>query len=135
MPYKKQRHDEVDEGLLDLLTRIALVLAFLYVLTLIGSWFTDRGHFWELAAYGFLAVIAVMGALLGWQQIQEKLRLRKIRKLRDSIQHSGQEEYILNFINRFRMEGSGKRGWSFRGYHFDWNRISDLEKVLNGESL
>ena len=47
-----------------------------------------------------------------------------------SIQQSGQEEYIINFINRFRMEGEGKRGWSFRDHRFDWDRISDLEKVL-----
>jgi len=96
----------------------------------LGSWFTNKARFWKLAAYGLLTALGVVGVLLGWRQIQVRLRLRKVRKLRDSIQRSGQEEYILNFINRFRMEGEGKRGWSFRNHYFAWNRIADLEKVL-----
>ena len=130
MPFRKQHPDETDEELFDQLGRIVGVITLLYLLALIGSWFTNRAQFWKLAAYGLLTVLGVVGVLLGWRQIQVKLRLRKVRKLRDSIQRSGQGEYILNFINRFRMEGEGNRGWSFRNHHFDWNRISDLEKVL-----
>jgi HJR/Mrr/RecB family endonuclease len=71
-----------------------------------------------------------VGVILGWRQIQAELRVRKVQKLRDSIHRSGQEQYVLNFITRFRMEGEGNRGWSFLNHHFDWNRIADLEKVL-----
>jgi len=130
MAFKKQRHDDADDAFLDLLGRIAVVIAILYFLSLVGAWFTNRAEFWKLAAYGFLAALAVVGVLLGWRQVQRKLRTMKVRTLRDSIQRTGQEEYILNFINRFRMEGRGKRGWSFRNYYFDWDRIADLEKVV-----
>lgn len=130
MPYRKQRHDKTDEELRDQLGRIVGAIALLYFLALLGSWFTNKTQFWKLAAYGLLTGVGVVCALLGWRQIQAKLRLRKLGKLRDSIQQNGQQEYIVNFINRFRMEGEGKRGWSFRNYHFDWDRIADLEKVL-----
>jgi len=128
MTYKKQRHSETDED--NPFERIVGAIALLYLLALLGSWFTNKAQFWKLAAYGLLTALGVVGVLLGWRQIQVRLRLRKVRKLRDSIQRSGQEEYILNFINRFRIEGEGKRGWSFRNHYFDWNRIADLEKVL-----
>jgi hypothetical protein len=73
------------------LGRIVGAIALLYFLALLGSWFTNKAQFWKLAAYGLLTGVGVVGALLGWRQIQAKLRLRKLRKLRASIQQSAVE--------------------------------------------
>jgi HJR/Mrr/RecB family endonuclease len=135
MSYRKRHYQDPDEDLRDLFARIAATIALLYGLSLLFNLYSNRAEFWKLAGYGLAVVVVLLGALFAWRKVQEKLRRRKVHSLMANVQQSGQEEYILNFINRFGMEGSSTRGWSFRNYHFDWNRISDLEKVLSERGM
>jgi restriction system protein len=60
-----------------------------------------------------------------------------LHRLLDNVRRHGQEEQIINFINRFGTLNRKGNGWPYRNYKFDWYRINDLEKDLieNGVPL
>jgi hypothetical protein len=103
----------------------------LYFLYLFFQYFTNRANFWKWLIYGILIFIIILSGILCWGKWRENKKRDRLEKLIKEVRSAGQEEYIINFINRFGLEGRKGYGWSFRNHFFDWERINDLERDLS----
>lgn len=116
-----------ENSLLEDLLYPPLILYFLYLVYL---FFTNRANFWRWVFYGCLAFGGLIAILFFCQRIRSKLFWKRFKQTLRRLKESGKEEYLKNFISRFGFEGKKGKGWSFRNYSFDWDRINDLKKIL-----
>ena len=114
----------------DLFGEIISAILFAYFLYLLFQWFVNRANFWRWLIYGIIVVAIIVLGIYGWRRWRENIKEKRFERLLEEVRNTGQEEYIINFINRFGFEGKKGRSWSFRNYFFDWERIDDLEKDL-----
>lgn len=122
--YKRQHTDGDDLwGLIE-------GLGGFYVLYLILQYFINRANFWRWLIYGLIFVVIIILGISGWRRWRENIRWKRSRELIEEVRNAGQEEYLINFINRFGFEGKKSGSWSFRNHFFDWERIDDLERFL-----
>ena len=128
---KKYRKD----SFLDLILDIVLMVGTLLIFYMALLYFTDKAQFWNWFIYGIIIIIAIIGFILLKRYLdkvkkkkkEERFLERKFKILKD-IQNSNQMEYLNNFISRFGSET--KRGWKYRNYIFDPNRLDDLQQIL-----
>jgi len=105
-------------------------LVGLFILYLVSLYFTNRANFWRWLIYGVVFVLLLMTAVLGWRTMKIKRKRQHLTRIVENICSAGLEDYVKNFISRFGFEGRKGEGWKFRNHLFEWERISDLEKIL-----
>jgi len=127
----RRQYDSEENPLAGVITGIL----FLYIFYLIVEFLTNRANFWKWLIYGLLIIVFVVSGISGWNRWRKNKAKKRFEKLTDEIRSTGQEEYIINFINRFGLEGRSGNGWSFRNHFFDWHRIDDLEQVLTEKNI
>ncbi len=123
------------DSFLDLILDIIEVVGTLLIFYMALLYFTDKAKFWNWFIYGIIIIIAIIGFILlnkHFNKVKEKKKEerfleRKFKILKD-IKNSNQMEYLNNFISRFGSET--KRGWKYRNYIFDPNRLDDLQQIL-----
>jgi len=128
---RRYKQDSLLDLVIDIFGMVGLLLFFYMVLL----YFTDKAQFWNWFIYGIIIVIAIIGLILlkryfdkVKKEKQEKRFLERKFKILQDIQNNNQMEYLQNFISRFGSET--KRGWEYRNYVFDYNRLEDLEQIL-----
>lgn len=124
------------ESWLDLLLDIAPPIGGLFGLYLMYLYLVDKNKLKQLIIYLVVIAIAIIIFALFKKYINkikeqkvEALFLEHRTQILDAIQKAGRMEYLNNFITRFGSET--KRGWRYRDYVFDWNRLDDLLEILN----
>lgn len=123
--YRKQ-YDEEEDGLGKLIEG----LGGLYLICLIFLYIANRASFWRWLIYGFIFLVIIVLGVWCWRMWRENIKQKRLERLIEKIRNAGQENYIINFINRFGFEGKKGKSWVCRDYLFDWERINDLERVL-----
>jgi len=128
---RRYKQDSLLDLVIDIFGMVGLLLIFYMALL----YFTDKAQFWNWFIYGIIIVIAIIGLILlkryfdkVKKEKQEKRFLERKFKILQDIQNNNQMEYLQNFISRFGSET--KRGWEYRNYVFDYNRLEDLEQIL-----
>jgi len=127
----KRKYNEEDD-LLDKIITGVIVFYFFYLLLF---YFTNRTKFWHWLGYGFAVAVIIIGGLIGFRKWKQKRQAARLSKLLEQIRNKGQEDYIDNFISRFGFEGKKGKGWTFRNHFFEWERITDFEKVLREKGI
>lgn len=128
----RRRHSREEENpLFDL---IATIFG-LYALYLLLLWFTDKTDFVLWVIYGIVAAAVVSGVLIGFQRFKKKRKENYLSSLLVRVREKGQEDYIDNFINRFGHDGKKGNSFMVRDYSFAWERVNDLEKVLQEKGI
>lgn len=122
----RRRHHSDDDPFGEIISTI-LVVYFLY---LVYQYFTNRANFWRWFIYGLIFVVIIILGISGWKRWRENIKCKRSKGLIEEVRNAGQEEYLINFINRFGFEGKKSGSWSFRNHFFDWERINDLERFL-----
>ncbi len=84
---------------------------------------------------GIKFLLIVGGIVVLYKFLKKKFRENHRNNLVKNLKTADQEEYLLNFINRFGLESGNIDGFSFRNYNFDWNRIDDLLKILKEKNV
>lgn len=77
----------------------------------------------------------VIGGQIVLRKWKQKRKDERLAKLVEEIRSKEQEDYINNFISRFGFEGKKGKSWNFRNHFFEWERITDLEKVLKERGI
>jgi HJR/Mrr/RecB family endonuclease len=124
--YRQDNDDELGE--------ILGVILFLLIGYLIYLFSTNKSKFWIVA---IISVISIVGLILILRKIfyyRERKREERINKLWSQIKENDLTGYINNFIHMFGHEKK-KKGWRFRDYCFDWDRLKDLRKFLNEKGV
>jgi len=78
-----------------------------------------------------IVAIVILIAVFLWQEIRRRIDKKRFNTALSKLRRSKQEEYLINFINRFGFESDKKKGWSYRNRNFEWDRINDLKKILS----
>jgi len=128
---RRRYYDEED----DLVFRFIYIVLVFSVFYLFFLYFTDRAKFIRWFIYGITILAIFIGSLIGFRKFQQKRKKVRLLKLLDQVRDKGQEDYVNNFINRFGFDGKKGTGWSFRNRFFEWERIADLEKVLQEKGI
>jgi HJR/Mrr/RecB family endonuclease len=102
----------------------------LYFLYLFWQYNTNRANFWRWAIYGILFLIFLFAIVIIVKKFRIRIKSDSMTRFMQKVREAGQEDYIINFINRFGFEGKKGKSWSFRNHFFDWDRINDLERFL-----
>lgn len=125
---------------LDLFWDIGSIVLGLFMVYMFFLYFLNRNRFNQWLKYLIVIGIGILLAKIAkgfLENIQyrkrEKLAKEHKAKLLEIIQSTGQIEYLNNFINRFGA--STKKGWDYRGYSFDWDRLDDLLYILNKRGI
>jgi HJR/Mrr/RecB family endonuclease len=124
---KRQYYYSEDNSLIKLIS----VAILFYIGNLVFEYSTNRANFWKHLFYGVFILIIIISGILGWKKWRENKNRKRFDKLIEEVRSTSQEENIINFINRFGLEGRRRYGWSFRNHFFDWERINDLERDLS----
>jgi len=119
----------------DSLGRALAGLIILYLFYLIFEYFTNRQNFWRWLVYGIVVVGVFITIRTLWHKFKSSQNRKYFNKLLDNLKRAGQEEYLINFINRFGLEKKNVKGFRVRDYNFSWDRINDLKKIFGEKGI
>jgi len=111
---------------------LSIILVSLYGLFL---YYSDRESYWQLVWYLTIAAVVIAVIAIGLVIYLKHRRINRINAFVKSIRSEGLEDEIKNFILSFRHHKVKKGDWEFRGYSFDWERLSDLREILNEKGI
>jgi HJR/Mrr/RecB family endonuclease len=134
--FYKRKKEKKKESYIDIILDIVEIFLPFYFIYLFSLFFTNKNKFVLGVLYGLLFFLGLVFLILIIKRLKKFLIDLKIKDLIKKIKEQNQEEYILNFINRFGFEGKNKyKNWSFRDYSFDWDRINDFIKILKDKGI
>lgn len=119
----------------DSLWRAIAGVIFLCLMYLAYLYATNREKFWHWLIYGIIAVGVFFALAILWREIKYRSKQKHFNTLLTNLRHTGQEEYLINFINRFGLEKKSVKGFRVRDYNFAWDRINDLKKIFREKGI
>ena len=128
--------DNISKVVRDILIRIS-ILFFIYIIFL---YFTNKPKFWHWVTYLFIFDFIMIILLVIIRYLRDKREenarrqfLEHRKQILDTLERTNQIEYLNNFILRFGTET--KKGYKYRNYTFDEDRLFDLQKVLSKKGI
>jgi len=129
------RNKDILKGIADILWDLGYRLAIIYVFALLIIFLVDRAKFWILFNYTILIFLFLLIVLFLFKKIKKDFNKKRLNSLIHNLKSKNQEEYLINFINRFGFEGRKNYSWRFRNYNFSLDRINDLKKILKESKI
>ena len=125
---------------LDIIFDFAESMSILILLYMVLLFFTDKAQFSHWLTGVIISIISLIGLLLLVKYIKERIKHQKEQEflkqkfeILKKLKEKGLIQYLNNFIVRFGMET--KRGWRYRNYTFDYNRLDDLLDILASKGV
>jgi len=127
------RRYQKDSNTIEYLITSLSALYFLYLATL---WFTNKSKFYQGVIYYVLLFIILAAIAILWSVLKTRRKKKKLSDLLSSIQQTGTEETINNFINSFgNQKKSEKNLWKYQGYTFTWDQMDSFRRTLHDKGV
>ena len=135
MRNKKYKKDDTLKDTADVLWDLGYRLSIIYFFILFMIFLGDKAKFWKLFNYTIFIILFLLIVLFLFKKIKKYFNKKRLNSLIQDLKSKNQEEYLINFINRFGFEGGKNYSWKFRNYSFSFDRINDLKKILKENNI
>ncbi|MDO8594078.1 MAG: restriction endonuclease [bacterium] len=88
-------------------------------------WYASKNPGKMLIYIAALVAVLFVGFL-----VVKLLQKRHFEKVLSRLKNAGQESFLINFINRFALQGMRGPGYEFRNHKIESDRVNDLKKIL-----
>ena len=128
MAYQRRRRQSHDD---DPVAEFISGLLVLYILMMLGLYYTNKGAFWQWFGLSCVFAIVLVFAIIGILKFRLKLKKKKSDAIINDLKQHGLEGDVTSFIDGFGLQKKTGKFWKYDRYSFSWEQLDRFRKILN----